>query len=376
MAPYLLTFALAAVLAVAVAPLTRWRTDARRLRHGRVRRVGGEKPRVGGLIIFVAFCSAPFLAARLSASVAALVDPKWQAIAGLAAAAFLVFLLGYLDDLRELSLPVKAGGLAAAAIVLYALGYRLGEVSLPGGGTFHLGLLDLPATVLWIFLVTNAVNLLDGHDGVASGVALLAAAVLAFIAADLNHGLVAVLFAALAGAVAGFLPFNFPAASKFLGDSGALLLGVLLAALSISGFVDETGRVPLYIPLVALGVPLLDTGLAFSRRLLNGRNPLSADEDHVHHRMARLLGMRPRPVALTLYAYSLLFAGTAVVLHSLRGTAWVPVAVPVTGILVAAFLLRLGYHHTFWESRGIRRLRRRPAPDRETFEPSSAGHHG
>jgi UDP-GlcNAc:undecaprenyl-phosphate GlcNAc-1-phosphate transferase len=227
--------------------------------------------------------------------------------------------------------------------------------------------------VLWIFLVTNAVNLIDGHDGVAAGVAALAATSLAFIAADLHHPLVALLFAALAGAVTGFLPFNFPAASKFLGDSGALLLGFLLAALSISGFVDETGRIPLYIPIVALGVPLLDTGLAFTRRLLNGNHPLVGDEDHVHHRMTRLLGMRPRPVALVLYAYSLLFAVTAYLLHHLRATPWVWAAVPVTGGLVLAFMLRLGYHETLWQSRGVRRLRRAQRPASDALPPTTPG---
>src|SRR5205823_6908797 len=135
--------------------------------------------------------------------------------------------------------------------ILYALGYRLGDVTLPGGASISLGLLDLPATVVWIWLVTNAVNLIDGHDGVAAGVTGLTAGAMALVAWDLNHILVAILFASLAGSVAGFLPFNFPAASRFLGDSGAQLLGFLLAALAISGFVDETGRIPLYIPVVA-----------------------------------------------------------------------------------------------------------------------------
>lgn len=360
MTPYLITAAIALLLGFGLTPLTHARAQPRRLRHGRVRRLMvDDPPRVGGLPIFVAFCLAPFIAARLSPAAALLVDPKWRAIAGLCAAVFFVFLLGYLDDIRELAWQEKASGMVAAALLLYVLGYRLGEVSLPGGATWHLGVLDLPATILWVFLITNAVNLIDGHDGVAAGVAVLAASALAYIAADLGHGLVALLFAALAGAVAGFLPFNFPSASKHLGDSGALLLGALLAALSISGFVDETGRVPLYIPLVALGVPVLDTGLAFSRRLLNGTHPLHADEDHLHHRMTRVLGMRPRPVALTFYAYSALFALTAVALHTLRGSRWALLGAPVVLALVLGFVLRLGYHETMWQSRALRRLRGR-----------------
>jgi hypothetical protein len=126
-------------------------------------------------------------------------------------------------------------------------------------------------------------------------------------------------------------------------------LGVLLAALSISGFVDETGRVPLYIPLIALGVPLLDTGLAFTRRLLNGRHPLHPDEDHVHHRMPRVLGMRPRPLALALYGYARCSPHGPGVARAARH----PCAVRCTGhaALVATFIVRLGYHDTLWQSR-------------------------
>ena len=374
MSPFVLTFAVALVLALGITP-------ALRLRTGTGTRGGGsnrgprpaEKPRVGGMVIFCAFGATPFVTAALSPTIGELVVPKWREIAGLLGAAFLVSLLGYVDDVREIGWVEKSGGQVAAGVILYALGYRLGDISLPGGASLTLGFLDLPATVLWLWVVTNAVNLIDGHDGVAAGVTALTAGAMALVAWDLDHFLVAALFASLAGAVAGFLPFNFPAASRFLGDSGAMLLGFLLAALAISGFVDETGRVPLYIPIVALGVPLLDTGLAFARRLLNGRHPFHGDEDHVHHRMARLLGMRPRPVALALYAYSLLFALVAVALYKLRGTEWAPLAAPIIVLLVLAFVVRLGYHDTLWQSRGIRRLRRRGRPAaRAAREPEDA----
>src|SRR5262249_14103461 len=126
MTPYLLTFGLAVVLALGVTPLARHHSGERRLRHGRTRAVAAEKPRVGGLIIFAAFCAAPFLAAQLSETAAAIVEPKWREIVGLCAVAFLVFLLGYLDDVRELAWPAKSFGLLAAALLLYTLGYRLG----------------------------------------------------------------------------------------------------------------------------------------------------------------------------------------------------------------------------------------------------------
>lgn len=358
MIPYLLTFVAGALLALLLTPSLRLRAGGGMQRSqiaGRIR--PPEKPRVGGLIIFCAFALAPFAAALLSPAIADVVLPKWRAIAGLVATSFVVFLFGYLDDIREIGSWQKTSAQVAAGTILYALGYRLGDVSLPGGFALHLGLLDLPATVAWVWLVTNAVNLIDGHDGVAAGVTALTAAAMAVVAWDLNHLLVTVLFASLAGAVAGFLPFNFPSASRFLGDSGAQLLGFLLAALAISGFVDETGRIPLYIPVVALGVPLLDIGLAFSRRLLDGRHPFSADLDHVHHRIARMLGFGPRRLALSIYAFSALFAVAALLLHALRGTVWVAVIAGVLLVLVTSFAWRLAYHQTIFNSLTVRRLR-------------------
>jgi UDP-GlcNAc:undecaprenyl-phosphate GlcNAc-1-phosphate transferase len=359
LSPYLLTFGLAVILALGITPLLRLRAGAGTLRSQTKHRVRpAEKPRIGGVVIFAAFATTPFVAAAVSPTVADFVLPKWKEIAGLLAAAFLVSVLGYVDDLYELGWAQKSGGQVAAAVILYALGYRLGEISLPGGSTFTFGVLDLPATVAWLWLVTNAVNLLDGHDGVVAGVTALAAGAMALVAWDLDHFLVTILFASLAGAVAGFLPFNFPSASRFLGDSGALLLGFLLGALAISGFVDETGRIPLYIPVVALGVPLLDIGLAFSRRLLDGRHPFHADLDHVHHRIERMLGYGPRRLALSLYAFSALFALAAVGLHLLRGTAWVVgIGIGVLS-LVGAFIWRLEYHDTMAQSLTVRRVRR------------------
>jgi UDP-GlcNAc:undecaprenyl-phosphate GlcNAc-1-phosphate transferase len=358
MSPYLLTFAVALVLALGITPTLRLRAGAGTQRSqtgGRIR--PAEKPRVGGLVIFASFALTPFVASVISPTVADLVLPKWRELAGLLAAAFLVSLLGYVDDVREIGWMHKTGGQVAAGVILYALGYRLGDVSLPGGGSLALGPFDLPATLLWIWLVTNAVNLIDGHDGVAAGVTALTAGAMALVAWDLDHFLVTILFASLAGAVMGFLPFNFPAASRFLGDSGAQLLGFLLAALAISGFVDETGRIPLYIPTIALSVPLLDIGLAFSRRLLNGRNPFQADLDHVHHRIERMLGFGPRRLALSLYAFSALFAAASVALHLLSGTIWTAAIVGAVLALVAAFILRLEYHRTVTESLTVRRIR-------------------
>lgn len=343
MNPYLLCLLAASLGALALTPLgRRLGPVTKRSRSG----AGGhqeEKPRAGGLVIFAAFALAPWITAALSPTAAQLVVPKVREILGLLGASFLIFAVGFADDRHERSWALKAAVEILAGLLLYLLGYRFGEISLPWGGIFHLGPLDPVITILWLVFITNAMNWIDGRDGVAAGVAVFAAGSMALVAYDLQHLLIALLFAALAGATLGFLPFNFPSASQFLGDSGALLLGFLLAALSISGFVDQTGRVPLTIPVVALGLPILDTIVAIVRRALSGHRPYLADTDHLHDRVERVLGAGPRMLAVSFYGIALVLAAAAAAMHFLRSTAW------LMGILLALLLLalvivgRLGY---------------------------------
>jgi UDP-GlcNAc:undecaprenyl-phosphate GlcNAc-1-phosphate transferase len=343
MSPYLFGLVSASLIAAALTPLLR------RLGPAAVRSRSGsgghlaEEPRVGGLVIFVAFALSPWLVALVSPTAAHLVLPKTRELIGLLAAAFLVFAIGYADDRRELSWFIRAAVQILAGVLLYLFGYRFGEISLPWGGVWVLGRLDPAVTVLWLVLITNAFNWIDGRDGVAAGVAIFAAAGMALVAYDLQHLLIALLFAALAGATLGFLPFNFPSASHFLGDSGAYLLGFLLAALSISGFVDQTGRIPLTIPIVALGLPILDMFVAVCRRALTGQMPFTADTDHLHDRVERVLGAGPRTLVLSFYAIALLLAAAAAAMHFLRSTAWLLAICLALVLLALAILGRLGY---------------------------------
>jgi UDP-GlcNAc:undecaprenyl-phosphate GlcNAc-1-phosphate transferase len=248
--------------------------------------------------------------------------------------------------------------------VLYLCGYHVGEMTFPGGGTVKLHAADPFVTVLWIVLVTNAINLIDGRDGVASGIGVLVSATMSYVAWDLGHDLIALLFAALAGASLGFIPFNLPSARRLLGDSGAYFLGFAVAGLSIAGFVDTTGRVPLYIPLVALGLPVLDAGLAFVRRFLDRHHPFHYDEDHMHHRIERLFGMRPLSVTLASWAITAVFCFAAVLLHFWYKS----VGSAVVGAAVVAFaiglLVVLGYITTLWNSARLVTLRtRHPAEE-------------
>ncbi len=355
MTPELATFLFAAAVALPVTALLELPT-----KQGR--HVGPVAiPRIGGFAIAAAFLIAPTGAALVSAEARRFVTEDWVPYVGLALCGGVVFAVGAWDDFRDRPWWLKLGAQVCAAAALWGVGFRVGELTLPTGSVLHLGPADPFVTVFWLVLVTNAMNLIDGRDGIAAGVAILASATMSYVAWDLGHDLIAMLFAALAGAAAGFLPFNFPRARRFLGDSGAYFLGFSLGALSIAGFVDSTGRVPLYIPLVALGLPILDTGVAFLRRFLDRRNPFEPDQDHVHDRIARLVGDSSL-VALIIYGLTAVFCAAALGLHQWYKAAGSAVVGGAVVAFTVGLVVLLGYASTFWNSRRVASWRlRRPA---------------
>jgi UDP-GlcNAc:undecaprenyl-phosphate GlcNAc-1-phosphate transferase len=168
---------------------------------------------------------------------------------------------------------------------------------------------------------------------------------------------VALLFVGLAGAGLGFLPFNLPSAMLFLGDAGALLLGFVLSALSIRGATGVEGSVFIAVPLLALGLPLLDTLLSATRRLLDGRSPFSGDLDHIHHR-SESLGLGRRVSLLLLYAVAAAFAGAALLTHYLESLLVEGLVLAALATLIGLLLVRLGYGTTLWDSQRVLSLRR------------------
>lgn len=314
-------------------------------------------PRIGGFPIAAAFLVTPPLMALASEDARQFLQDDWNAFLALAVCGGIVFAVGAIDDFRDVDWKVKLAAQVVAATGLYATGFRVGDMTLPGGSTVSLGFVDAPITVLWLVFVTNAMNLIDGHDGVAAGISALVSATMAYAAYDLGHDLIALLFATLAGASLGFAPLNLPPAKRFLGDSGAYFLGFTIAGLSVAGFVDSTGRVPLYIPLVALGLPVLDTAVAFLRRMLDGRNPMAADFDHFHNRLQSLLGLQPLQVSLAAYALTAVFCGAALLLHTWYKSAGSAVVGAVVLALAVLIVAVLGYMRTMWHS--VRTLRRR-----------------
>jgi len=232
-------------------------------------------PRIGGTAIFVAFLLALlFFGDRFYVN----------QVVGILLGATLVSFLGLWDDSKPLPVWVKLMGQVCAAIILLLSGVQINVLRIPG--------LNAIGTVLWVVLVTNALNLIDNMDGLASGVAGIAAVFFLLLAAMSGQYLVGALAAALLGACLGFLVYNLNPASIFMGDSGALFIGFVLAALGIKlRFPTNVDFVTWMVPVLVLGLPLFDTSLVFVSRLRRGVNPLTTPgKDHLSHRLAKRTG--------------------------------------------------------------------------------------
>lgn len=326
-----------------------------------------EKPRWGGVVFLATFALTASIASAVSSDASEFLSPKSGSFQGLLAAASLVFVVGFLDDVRLTSPGLRSVVFLAGGSAAYVAGYRIDDIGLPWGPDLSFGPAGFVVTVLWVYIVTNAFNFIDGRDGVSVGVGVFACVTMAAVAAHSGHPAVALLLVALAGAGLGFLPFNLPPASTYVGDSGAYVLGFLLGTLSIRAATGPTDQVFIFVPLVALGYPIMDGVLAVTRRLLHHKHPMIGDEDHMHHRM-EVLGAGPRGMLVVIYGLAALFSLGAIVLHWVN-EAWVEATVLVALLaMVAITTARLGYILTMWNSRSIVWLRQR------VFAPEHSSH--
>jgi UDP-GlcNAc:undecaprenyl-phosphate/decaprenyl-phosphate GlcNAc-1-phosphate transferase len=325
-----------------------------------------EKPRWGGVVFLATFALTPFIASAFSSHASEFFSPKSGSFLGLLAAAALVFLVGFFDDVRLASPLLRSSVFITGGVAAYIAGYRIDDVGLPWGPDISFGPLGFVVTVLWIYVLTNAFNFIDGRDGVSVGVGVFACVTMAAVAAHSDHPTVALLLVALAGAGLGFLPFNLPPASTYVGDSGAYVMGFLLGTLSIRAATGPTDQVFMAVPLVALGYPIMDGVLAATRRVLHHKHPMIGDEDHIHHRL-ETLGAGPRGSLFVIYGLAALFSVGAILLHWVDRT-WMEATVLAALLLVVVTTItRLGYIVTMWNSRSIVWLRQRVfAPESPT----------
>ncbi|HNW59342.1 MAG TPA: MraY family glycosyltransferase [bacterium] len=219
---------------------------------------------------------------------------------------FVLFALGSFDDKHDLNCNLKLAVELLVAFGVACAGWRFEILILPGFAEIKLGMFSYPFTMLWIVGVINAINMVDGLDGLASGIALVVVVVSMGIAALYNNPIVLLFAPLLAGAVLGFLRFNINPASIFMGDSGSLPLGFLLALLSLRAATVSPGKVAFLVPLLLLCLPLTDTSLAIIRRVRRGIHPFHADKEHIHHRLVRL-GLSQPGAALFMVGLSLIF---------------------------------------------------------------------
>ncbi len=261
-------------------------------------------PRLGGLAIFLGFLISILLFGRI--------DPQMKSI--LLGAVFIV-MLGVVDDIHPLKPLVKFAGQIVAALIPVLSGVVVERLMNPfgDGKYFELGLLAVPLTVIWIVGVTNAVNMIDGLDGLAVGVSTIATVTVFTIAVLVSESYIAVTMAALAGACMGFMPYNMNPAKIFMGDTGSMFLGYLLATISIQGLFKFYVGISFAVPFIILGLPIFDTTFAIIRRLLKGQSPMHADRGHVHHRLIDMGFDQKQSVAI-LYMLSVVLGLSAVVL--------------------------------------------------------------
>jgi len=267
-------------------------------------------PRIGGLGIYLAF-----MAAMTAVLVLVSVDAEvQQEIIGLMVSGTLIVVIGLIDDYTNLPAKVKLlGQIIAACVLVIGFDVRIDFITDPFGDYLFLEYLAVPATLFWIVGLTNTVNLIDGLDGLAAGVSSIAAVTIFLVALQQGFMLVAVLTAALAGAAFGFLYYNFNPARIFMGDSGSMFLGFMLAGISVIGAVKSAATIALIVPILALGLPIMDTTFAIVRRYRGGVPIFKPDKGHLHHRLLDL-GFTQRQAVLLMYVISALLGLSAVAL--------------------------------------------------------------
>lgn len=332
------------VASVLTPAIQRLATEFRVLDHPGGRRIHQTPtPRLGGIAIYLAFLAAVLVSlpverpARLifEAGRIVVMIPYVAAIdrpiLGLLLGTTLITFLGILDDVRGISpLPKLAGQIVAATVVL-PFGITMDVLTNPLGGMVFIGPLGSALTVAWIVALCNVMNLVDGIDGLATGIAAIAGATLLVASFQREDVGTAMLAAALVGGTLGFLRYNFNPARIFLGDAGSMLLGYILGSLSVLGTYKSYTALSLLVPLAALGVPVADTALTIVRRWRKGRPIFQADTEHLHHRLLRR-GLSQRQTALVLYLVTGVLGGGALLFSGIHRFS----LIVVLGLLLAA----------------------------------------
>lgn len=263
-------------------------------------------PRMGGLAIFIGFVISLLLFVNMTTQVM-----------GLLLGSVVIAVMGAVDDIVSLKPWMKLAGQVFAALVAIRCGLVFEEISNPNFYAeetyIEIGFLSVPLTILWIVGCTNAVNLIDGLDGLAVGVSAISSITMLVVSLFVSESVVTIVLAALTGACLGFMPYNLNPAKIFMGDVGSQLLGFVLSTASIMGMFKFHAIITFLVPLLALALPLADTIFAFFRRILHGQSPFHADKGHFHHRLLAM-GLNQKQAVAVLYCISAVLGLLAVLM--------------------------------------------------------------
>jgi len=352
---YVCAFVVGVVSALLSAPGVRelaiwrgWATPPSLSRHVHCRPV----PRIGGVAIYASSCVAAAAALLLQSAIdPGAVRSSAHALLAIFVPATLIFGLGLADDFRDLRARTKVAVQTLAALLLYASGLGVTHLSAFFGTRPVPAWIGVPLTVAWVVAITNAFNLIDGLDGLAAGSAFFSTVIVVAVSLLNGSQVIAIVAVALAGSILGFLRYNFNPASIFLGDSGSLYIGFVLSAAALASSQKSSTMVAVAIPVVSLGLPILDVGIAIVRRFLGGRPLFEADADHIHHKLLKR-GLSHRDAVLILYGVSAVFGLLSMILYP-RGHLLVPV-LALIGLGVFLGVQQLRYHE-FTELRRVGR---------------------
>lgn len=290
------------------------------------------KPRLGGLAIYVAFIAGLLI-----------LPIDFHTKTYIFSSTAVIVITGVFDDIYELSAKQKLLGQFLSAFILIYGGFVIDYITIPYFGLIELQLMSIPLTLFWMIGLINAINLIDGLDGLAGGVSTIALSTILIMAIGKDQLLVIMLCVIVMGSTLGFLLFNFYPAKIFMGDTGSQLLGLLIAVISISGFFKSVTFLSLFVPIMILGVPFLDTAFAIIRRLVNKQKWSQPDKSHLHHRLLAVGFSHPKTVLL-IYGISIFFSilAFAFSLSTLEESFFLFLILLLTIELIAEFLGLMG----------------------------------
>ncbi len=263
-------------------------------------------PTLGGISIFAAFYIPLIGLLIYENKISQLFTSDYNLVLGLFIGGTIIFILGILDDLKEIKPLYKLLIQILAATIVYYFGFKIVRLSIPFYHSLvELGFFSYLITIFWIVGITNAINLIDGSDGLAAGISIFVVLNL-LITSILNNSTLLILFSlALLGGLIGFLRYNFPPAEIFMGDTGSQFVGFTISILAISGAKKGATTVALLSPIIVLGIPIIDTFLAIARRFIKGVSIFKADSDHIHHRLIKK-GFSRKKIAIYIYIFCLI----------------------------------------------------------------------